>query len=36
VLVFACRRADGGWIKSDTGKRIEVQPTHWRAWRPQS
>ncbi len=31
-LIFACRRIIGGWIKAETGERIAVQPTHWRAW----
>jgi hypothetical protein len=33
ALVFSCRRILGGWIKSETKQRIEVQPTHWREWR---
>jgi hypothetical protein len=32
ALVFPCRRILGGWIDTETKKRIEVQPTHWRGW----
>jgi hypothetical protein len=31
-LVFACRRALGGWVNAETKKRIDVKPTHWRDW----
>jgi hypothetical protein len=31
-LVFACRRAPGGWIKVQTLERVIVSPTHWRLW----
>lgn len=34
LLVFACRRTPGGWIRSATGERVAIQPTHWRLWRP--
>ena len=34
ALVFPCRRLLHGWVKSDTRERIDVQPTHWREWRP--
>lgn len=32
ALVFPCRRALTGWIKSDTKEWVDVSPTHWRAW----
>jgi len=32
ALVFPCRRILGGWIKTETKERIDVQPTHWREW----
>ena len=32
ALVFPCRRILGGWMKSETKARINVQPTHWRDW----
>jgi hypothetical protein len=32
ALVFPCRRLLRGWIKAETGERIEVRPTHWRPW----
>jgi len=32
VLVFACRRMVGGWLNVAKGKRIDIQPTHWRQW----
>jgi hypothetical protein len=31
-LVFPCRRTLGGWLNAETGARIDVRPTHWRAW----
>lgn len=31
ALVFRCRRTSSGWI-SDTGKRVDVDPSHWRDW----
>jgi hypothetical protein len=31
-LVFPCRRTLGGWQNAETGVRIDVRPTHWRAW----
>jgi hypothetical protein len=35
TLVFPCRRILGGWVKSETDARLEVYPTHWRAWRKE-
>ncbi len=32
ALVFACRRVADGWIKAETGERINVHPSHWREW----
>ena len=32
ALVFPCRRILRGWIDAETLKRVEVHPTHWRAW----
>jgi hypothetical protein len=32
TLVFACRRAPGGWLRATTHQRILVNPTHWRLW----
>lgn len=32
ALVFACRRIHSGWMKSKTKERLDVRPTHWRAW----
>jgi len=32
ALVFPCRRAAPGWVKSTTGTRVDVYPTHWRKW----
>ena len=36
VLVFPCRRVDGGWTKAQTRARLDVNPTHWRDWRGQT
>jgi hypothetical protein len=33
ALVVSCRRSPQGWLNAATGKRIDVNPTHWRAWR---
>ena len=32
TLVFPCRRILCGWLKSETGGRVDVRPTHWRPW----
>jgi len=32
ALSFPARRILGGWIHAENGKRIDVRPTHWRAW----
>jgi hypothetical protein len=32
ALVFPCRRVSDGWINRDTRERIDVRPTHWKAW----
>jgi hypothetical protein len=32
ALVFPCRRILGGWMDSETKKKIEIYPTHWREW----
>ena len=31
-VAFACRRVLGGWIKAATMTRLNIHPTHWRAW----
>lgn len=31
ALAFRCRRTSMGWV-NDTGKRIDVDPSHWRDW----
>jgi hypothetical protein len=33
ALAFACRRTDEGWIDIQNGQYVDVNPTHWRAWR---
>jgi hypothetical protein len=32
ALVFPCRRILNGWMKAETRERLDVRPTHWRAW----
>jgi hypothetical protein len=32
ALVFPCRRVGSSWIGAQTKHRIDVRPTHWRAW----
>lgn len=37
MLIFACRRVHGaGWVDAEKGKRVQVQPTHWREWHGQN
>jgi hypothetical protein len=36
ALVFPCRRILNGWMKKESGERLDVRPTHWRAWGEQS
>ncbi|HTV26894.1 MAG TPA: hypothetical protein VMF32_03855 [Xanthobacteraceae bacterium] len=31
-LTFPSRRVFGGWIKSQTKVRLEIDPTHWQEW----
>nr|WP_115734126.1 hypothetical protein [Aminobacter aminovorans] len=35
-LVFPCRRVLAAWIKSATKERLDISPTHWRIWDPDS
>ncbi len=32
ALVFPCRKSGPEWVDASTQKRIDIQPTHWRAW----
>ena len=32
ALVFPCRRILNGWMNAETKERLDVRPTHWRAW----
>jgi hypothetical protein len=32
ALMVPCRRVIDGWIDRTTNERIDVRPTHWRAW----
>lgn len=32
ALIFPSRRILGGWIKSQTRHRIQIDPTHWQEW----
>jgi len=32
ALVFPCRRVLGGWVDTQTHRRVDVRPTHWRPW----
>jgi hypothetical protein len=32
ALVFPCRRILGGWMNAKTRERLDIRPTHWRAW----
>ena len=36
LLVFACRRTPGGWVKALTHERVVIRPTHWRPWAANS
>jgi hypothetical protein len=31
-LPFPCRHTNHGWINSDLGTRVNIEPTHWRVW----
>jgi hypothetical protein len=31
-LPFPCRHTNDGWMNSDLGTRVSVEPMHWRAW----
>lgn len=32
ALVFPCTKHRGYWKSTLTGERIDIHPTHWRAW----
>jgi hypothetical protein len=32
ALVFPCRRTGQGWVDTEKGAWIPVDPTHWRDW----
>ena len=32
ALVFPCRRKDGLWVDSATGRIVDVYPTDWQEW----
>ena len=32
ALIFPCRKDGTDWVDAVTKKRIDIQPTHWRAW----
>lgn len=32
ALVFPCQRISGGWVNAVSKERLDVRPTHWRAW----
>jgi hypothetical protein len=32
IVEFPCRWREGCWIEANTGRMIEVRPTHWRQW----
>lgn len=34
ALVFPCQRILNGWMNADTKERLDIRPTHWRAWSP--
>ncbi len=32
TIAFPCRRVLKGWISAESGRPLELQPTHWREW----
>ncbi|RWB65845.1 MAG: hypothetical protein EOQ52_15340 [Mesorhizobium sp.] len=32
ALVFPCEKGREGWQHAVTGIRVDIRPTHWRAW----
>jgi hypothetical protein len=32
IVEFPCRWREGCWIEANTGRMIDVRPTHWRQW----
>lgn len=36
ALVFRCRRGPYGWVNAASGKRIDIDPTHWREWQERA
>jgi hypothetical protein len=33
VFFFPCRRVGAGYVDSNTNRRIDISPTHWREWK---
>ncbi|MBN9550724.1 MAG: hypothetical protein J0H31_18105 [Alphaproteobacteria bacterium] len=33
ALVFPCEKVSVGWKNVATGARVDIRPTHWRAWK---
>ncbi len=31
-LVFPCRRQGYSWVDAETGRPVDVSPTHWQEW----
>jgi hypothetical protein len=32
ALAFPCRRSGLEWVDAKSGRRVEVNPTHWQEW----
>lgn len=32
ALIFPCRKDGAAWVDAETGKPVDIQPTHWRTW----
>jgi hypothetical protein len=35
ALVFPCRRFGQAWFDANSGRPVDVHPTHWRDWLPE-
>jgi hypothetical protein len=33
VLVVPVRQTEAGWLNAESNARVDIRPTHWRAWR---
>lgn len=36
ALVFPCRRVGQSWVDAKSGRSVDIRPTHWKEWPPET